>query len=342
MVQSIAGATVLMIAASFPSAAQVAPAAGPGIPASISSAGNTPAIAKEARGWLADLIKINTSNPPGNEQVAAMYSAGILARDGIKADVLDMTPGRSAVVARLQSSAVAQPSKALLLVAHIDTVPVEKSRWTVDPFGAVIKDGYLYGRGAIDDKGMLAANLAVFVGLKRSNAHINRDVIFLATADEEGGGDSSMRMLIAKYWDKFAAGFAINEGGNVFMRNGKVQYIGVQASEKVAVNVAVVAHGTSGHASQPTKDNAVVHLAAAIAKIGTYSAPVHFTAIVRRYFEGITPLEDDEIAKWIRSVDTPDRGEHAQRVVSDASPLWNAMLRDTIAPTVLSTAVASK
>src|SRR5881398_2510449 len=170
MVQSIAGATVLMVAASFPAAAQVAPAAGPGIPASISSVENTPAIAKEARGWLADLIKINTSNPPGNEQVAAMYIAGILARDGIKADVLDMTPGRSAVVARLQSSAVAQPSKALLLVAHIDTVPVEKSRWTVDPFGAVVKDGYLYGRGAIDDKGMLAANLAVFIDL-RSEEH---------------------------------------------------------------------------------------------------------------------------------------------------------------------------
>src|SRR5256886_4331102 len=199
----------------------------------------------------------------------------------------------------------------------------------------------MYGRGAIDDKGMLAANLAVFIHLKRTNAHLNRDVIFLATADEEGSGDASIRTLIAKYWDKFAAGFAINEGGNVFMKNGKVQYIGVQASEKVSANVAVIAPGTSGHASQPTKDNPVVHLAAAIAKIGTYSAPVHFTAIVRRYFEGITPLEDDEIAKWIRSMDTSDRGEHAQRVVSDSSPLWNAMMRDTIAPTVLSAGVAN-
>jgi acetylornithine deacetylase/succinyl-diaminopimelate desuccinylase-like protein len=107
------------------------------------------------------------------------------------------------------------------------------------------------------------------------------------------------------------------------------------------VNISVIARGTSGHASQPTKDNAVVHLAAAIAKIGGYSAPVHFTAIVRRYFEGIVPLEDDEIAKWIRSMDTPDRGEHAQRVVSDFSPLWNAMMRDTVAPTVLSAGVAN-
>jgi acetylornithine deacetylase/succinyl-diaminopimelate desuccinylase-like protein len=298
-------------------------------------------LAREARGWLVDLIKINTSNPPGNEQLAAMYVAGVLQKEGIKPEILDMGPRRSAVVARLRSSVVPDPSKALLLVAHLDVVPADKARWTVDPFSGVTKDGYLYGRGAIDDKSMLAANLAVFIGLKRANAHINRDVIFLATADEEGSGDASIRMLIAKYWDKFAAGFAINEGGNVFVKNGKVQYIGVQASEKVAVNVAVIARGTSGHASQPTKDNPVVHLAAAIAKMGTYSAPVHFTAIVRRYFEGIAPLEDDEIGKWIRSMDTPDRGEHAQRVVSDASPLWNSMLRDTIAPTVLSAGVAN-
>jgi acetylornithine deacetylase/succinyl-diaminopimelate desuccinylase-like protein len=244
-------------------------------------------------------------------------------------------------VARLRSSAVAQPSRALLLVAHLDTVPVDKARWSVDPFGAVIKDGYLYGRGAIDDKGMVAANLAVFISLKRSMARLNRDVIFLATDDEETSGDASIRMLIAKHWEKIAAGYAINEGGNVFVKNGKVQYAGVQADEKVAFNIAVVARGTSGHASQPTKDNPVVHLAAAVAKIGNYSAPVRFTSIVRRYFEGLAPLEDDEMGKWIRSMDTPDRGEHAQRVVSEASPLWNAMLRDTIAPTVLTAGVAN-
>ena len=343
MVRALARGAVLAMAASFPVGAQVAPAGGPGIPASSAPVptATAPAIAKEAESWLTDLIKINTSNPPGNEQIAAMYIVGILAKEGIKAELLDLAPGRSAVVARLQRSAVAEPSRALLLVAHMDTVPVDKSRWTVDPFGAVIKGGYLYGRGAIDDKGMLAANLAVFIELKRSMAHLNRDVIFLATDDEETGGDASIRMLIAKHWDKFAAGFAINEGGNVFVKNGKVQYTGVQASEKVAYNIAVIARGTSGHASQPTKDNPVVHLAAAVEKIGNYSAPVHFTSIVRRYFEGLAPLEDDEIGKWIRSMDTADRGEHAQRVISDASPLWNSMLRDTIAPTVLTAGVAN-
>src|SRR4029077_17699374 len=277
----------------------------------------------------------------GNEQIAAKYIAGILEKEGITPEILDLTPGRSAVVARLRSAAVANPAKALLLVAHMDVVAVDKSKWTVDPFGGVIKDGYLYGRGAIDDKGMLAANLAAFIALKRANLHLNRDVIFLATDDEETSGDASIKVLIAKYWDKFAAGFAINEGGNVFVKNGKVQYIGIQASEKVAFNIAVIARGTSGHASQPLKDNPVVHLAAAVAKIGNYSAPVHITAIVRRYFEGLAPLEDDEIGKWIRSMDTPDRGEHAQHVISDASPLWNSMLRDTIAPTVMTAGVAN-
>jgi acetylornithine deacetylase/succinyl-diaminopimelate desuccinylase-like protein len=315
---------------------------GPGIPPSPSVSvatppqeGDTAALAQEAQGWLADLIKINTSNPPGGEDPAAKYVAGILQKEGLTPEILEVVPGRSAVVARLRSAAMADPARALLLVAHLDVVPADKSRWSADPFGAVIKDGYLYGRGAIDDKGMLAANLAAFIALKRSAAHLNRDVIFLATADEETSGDASIRNLAAKYWDKFAAGYAINEGGNVFVKNGKVQYIGLQASEKVSANITVIARGTSGHASQPTKDNAVVHLAAAVAKIGAYSAPLRFTTIVRRYFEGLAPLEDDEVGKWIRSLDTPDRGEHAQRVLSDASPLWNAMLRDTIAPTML-------
>jgi len=209
----------------------------------------------------------------------------------------------------------------------------------VDPFGGVIKDGYLWGRGSIDDKSMVAANLAAFIALKRGSAHLNRDVIFLATADEEQFGDASLKMLIAKYWDKLAAGSAINEGGKVVLKNGKVQYVAVQVAEKVSVNISVTAKGRGGHASMPTKENPVVHLAAAIEKIGNYIAPVHLTSIVRRYFEGLAGIEDDETAKWLRVVDSPDRGEHAQRVLSDMSPMWNSMMRDTIAPTILQAGV---
>jgi acetylornithine deacetylase/succinyl-diaminopimelate desuccinylase-like protein len=289
--------------------------------------------------WLAQLIQINTTNPPGNEQAAAKYIAGVLEREGISPELLEVAPGRSAVVARLRSSAISDPSRALLLVAHMDVVGAERARWSVDPFGAVMKDGYIYGRGALDDKSMLAANLATFLALKRSNARLNRDVIFLATTDEEAGGEAGIKTLIARNWDKFAAGYAINEGGEVIAKNGKVQYVAIQASEKVSVNVAVIAKGPAGHASIPTKDNAVVHLAAAVAKIGSYSAPVHFTAVVRRYFEGLAAVSDDEIAKWLRSLETADRGEHAQRVISEANPEWGAMMHDTVAPTMLSAGV---
>lgn len=323
----------------LPFAAQGNPQSTPPPATSSSLLGDTAALSREANVWLAQLIQINTTNPPGNEQAAGKYVAGILQREGITPEMIEMAPGRSAVVARLRSSAISEPSRALLLVAHMDVVGAERSRWSVDPFGAVIKDGYIYGRGALDDKAMLAANLATIIALKRANARLNRDVIFLATDDEEGGGEASIRTLIAKNWDKFAAGFALNEGGQVVMKGGKAQYVAVQASEKVSVNVAVIAKGPSGHASLPTKDNAVVHLAAAVAKIGSYSAPVHFTTIVRRYFEGLAAISDDEIAKWMRSMETSDRGEHAQRVISDANPQWGAMLRDSIAPTMLTAGV---
>jgi acetylornithine deacetylase/succinyl-diaminopimelate desuccinylase-like protein len=312
-----------------------------GIPQSSSLVGDTWPLAREAQDWLMGLVKINTTNPPGNEQAAAKYIAGILTKEGIPSEILDLAPGRSALVARLRSSAVADPSKALLLVAHMDVVGVDRNKWTVDPFGGVIKDGYLYGRGSIDDKSMVAANLAAFIALKRGSVRLNRDVIFLATADEEEFGEASLKILIAKYWDKFAAGYAINEGGKIVLKNGRVQYTGIQVGEKVSVNVSVTATGKGGHASTPTKDNPVVHLAAAVDKIGNYTTPVRLTSVVRRYFEGLSAIEDDETAKWMRVLDTPDRGEHAQRVIADMNPMWNSMMRDTIAPTILQAGLRS-
>ena len=310
-----------------------------GVSPSSSLVGDTSALAREAQQWLVDLVKINTTNPPGNEDAAAKYIAGVLAKEGIQAELLPTVAGRSAVVARLRSTIVPDPSKALLLVAHMDTVGVDRAKWSVDPYGGIIKDGYLYGRGSLDDKSMVAANLAAFIALKRANRNLNRDIIFLATADEEQFGDASLKILITKYWDKFAAGFALNEGGMLMVKNNKVQYVGIQASEKVAMNVNVIATGKGGHASTPTKENPVLHLAAAVEKIGNYNAPVHLTSIVRRYFEGLAAIEEDEVAKWLRVVDTPDRGEHAQRFLSDADPMWNSMMRDTVAPTMLQAGV---
>ncbi len=297
------------------------------------------ALSQEALGWLQALIRINTTNPPGNELAAANYIAGILEKEGIKHEVIEITPGRGIVIGRLGNSPFPDPTRALLLLAHLDVVGVTRDKWTVDPFGAIIKDGYLYGRGTIDDKGLVVANLAAFIALKRSGAVLDRDVIYLADDDEEQFGDSSLKVVISKYWDKIAAGFALNEGGRVMLKDGKVAYVGIQISEKVPVNVTVIATGTSGHAAQPRPDNAVVHLAAAIEKIGAYESPWKLQSTTERYFEQLAKVEDDDTAKWIRALETADRKDNAAKHLSDMSPAWNSMLRDTIAPTMLSAGV---
>ena len=293
----------------------------------------------EAQTWLTDLIRINTTNPPGNEMEAAKYIQNVLQKENIPAEVLEMKPGRGIVVARIQAGPLPDSSKALLLLAHLDVVGVDRAKWSVDPFAATQKDGYIYGRGAIDDKSMVAANLAAFIGLKRSGTRLTRDVIFLADDDEEQGGEAGIRAVIDRYWDKIACGFAINEGGVVVLQNGKVQYVGIQTSEKVAYNVTVTATGTSGHASIPLRDNPVVHLAAAVQKVGTLETPLHLLTITRRYFEQLAAVEDEDISKWIRALDTSDRADLAALRLAQMNPVWNSMLRDTIAPTELSAGV---
>lgn len=293
-------------------------------------------LSAEAAGWLSGLLAINTTNPPGNELAAAKFIAAILEKEGITAEVLESTPSRGIVIARLRANAVPDPARALLLLGHTDVVGVDRAKWTAEPFGGAVKDGAIWGRGAIDDKGRLVATLAAFVALKRAGVRLDRDVIFLAEADEEEGGEAGIEFAVRKHWDKIAAGFALNEGGRMFVKNGKVVYAGVQASEKVPVNIEVIATGPAGHASIPRGDNAVVHLAAAVAKIGAYDAPVQLNSITRRYFERIATIEAPETAKWIRALlDQPERLQHAAKKLSEANPVWNAMLRNTVVPTML-------
>jgi acetylornithine deacetylase/succinyl-diaminopimelate desuccinylase-like protein len=296
-------------------------------------------LADEAQTWLSDLVRINSVNPPGNEAQVAKYISALFQKEGISNEVIEMAPGRSIVVARVPAGPFPDPSNALLLVAHQDTVGVDAKKWTVDPFSATIRDGYMYGRGSIDDKAMLAANIATMVELKRTGARLARDVIFLATDDEEQGGSASIKVTIDKYWDKIACAYALNEGGRVMMKDGKVQYVAVQASEKVPYNVTVTATGQSGHGSLPKPDNAVVHLAAAIEKLGTYQVPAQPSTITLRYFEQLSKIEDDEIAKWMRALEQPERADLAVKHVAELSPMWNSMLRDTIAPTILQAGV---
>jgi len=292
------------------------------------------ALIADAQSWLVDLIRINTTNPPGNEGAAAQYVAAILTKENIASEVIEVAPGRSIVIGRLQAGPLPNPATALLLLGHLDVVAADKAKWSTDPFAGTIKDGYLYGRGAIDDKGMVVANLATIVALKRSGARLGRDVIFLADDDAEQNSGAGLKQLIDKYWTKFACGFAINTGGRVVLKDGKVQYVGIEASEKVPYDVVVVASGPSGSSALPRQDSAVNHLAAAIAKISEMKTPGQLLTITRRYFEQLSQIADEDTAKWMRALET-ERFDLAVLRLSEMDPAWGAMLHDTVAVTEL-------
>jgi len=293
----------------------------------------------DALGWLIDLIRIDTTNPPGNELAAAKYIAGVLEKEGITAEVIESAPGRGIVIARLRAGAIPDPARALLLLGHTDVVGVDRAKWTVDPFSGEMKNGSVYGRGALDMKGPLVAHLAAFIGLKRSGVRLDRDVILLAEGDEEAGGEAGIEFAVRHHWDKIACGFALNEGGQTIAQDGKVLYVGVQASEKVAVNVHVIARGPAGHASIPRKDNPVAHLAAAVEKIAAFETPIQMQTVTRTYFERLAPLVDNDLGKWMRALDTPGRQDLAVKRLTETNPAWNAMLRNTISPTMLQAGV---
>ena len=221
----------------------------------------------EAVQILQALVRIDTSNPPGNETRAAEFIKGVLAKDGLASDILTLERGRGSLIARLKGSGSRRP---LLLMGHTDVVGVERDKWTVDPFGAVIKNGYLYGRGAIDDKDTVAAAMVVMLTLKRLKVPLDRDVIFVAEAGEEGTPETGIAFLVEKHWPEIEAEFAIAEGGDLPVRGGRLRYVGVATTEKAPNTFRMIARGTSGHGSMPRLDNPIVHLAAAIAKVGAW------------------------------------------------------------------------
>ena len=230
---------------------------------------------------LRGFIRIDTSNPPGNETKACDYLKPFLDREGIGAEVLALEPARGNLVARLKGNGKKKP---LLLMGHTDVVGVERDKWTVDPFGAVMKDGFIYGRGASDDKAMTAACLQVMLMLKRLNVPLDRDVIFLAESGEESSTYVGIDFMVKKHWDKIECEFALNEGGRIHQKDGRVHYVAVSTTEKVPRAIFLTAKGTSGHGSRPRKDNPIVHLAAAIAKIGQWQPPMRMNETTRSFF----------------------------------------------------------
>jgi acetylornithine deacetylase/succinyl-diaminopimelate desuccinylase-like protein len=282
----------------------------------------------EAVHFLSELVKFDTQDPPGNESLVAHYIEGVLKNEGIASEILEPVPGRASIVARLKGNGSKKP---LLLMGHEDVVPVDRARWTVDPFAALQRDGKLYGRGALDDKSMVAANLEVFLQLKRMNVPLTRDVIFLAEASEENSSPAGMATVVERYWDKIACEYALNEGGGSLIENGKLKYIAVSTAEKLPRGAMLEATGTSGHGSVPRVDNAVVHLAAAVAKAGTWETPSRLNETTRAFFERLSTISPPEEAGWYRNVLDPK----VQDILKVKKPQYYSMLRTSVVPTIL-------
>lgn len=284
----------------------------------------------EAVTYLQDLVRMDTS--AGNEVKAAEYIKGVLDKAGIPAEIFALEPGRANVVARLKGTGKKQP---ILLMGHTDVVGVERDKWTVDPFAALIKDGYVYGRGSTDDKDNASANLEVLLLLHRLKVPLDRDVIYLAEAGEEGAPRLGIGFMVDQHWDKIDSEFALAEGGTTSLRDGKVRYVGISATEKVGRGIRLVARGSSGHGSVPRMDNPVVHLAAAVAKVGQYQVPFRLNATTRAFFERMARISPPEEAFLYTHLEDPVAGPMVQEILRRKQPSFNSMLRTSISPTIL-------
>jgi acetylornithine deacetylase/succinyl-diaminopimelate desuccinylase-like protein len=290
-----------------------------------------PAAVAECRQILEDLIAFDTSNPPGQELSAVRHIEALLEREGIPGRAFESAPGRGNFVARLPGSGAQRP---LLLLGHLDVVGVERGAWASDPFRMEERDGFLYGRGVIDDKGMVAAEIMTLKLLKRLGVPLERDVILLAECDEESGGQHGMAWMLEHHRDAIDAEYAINEGGRTELEGNRVAWIGVQNSEKRGVNYTLTATGVAGHASMPRRDNCVVRLARAIERVAEPPFPVALTPTTRAFFRAIASGEPREIRTAMERLDDPARAETAGRELS-GDLMLDAMLRNTVSPTIV-------
>jgi acetylornithine deacetylase/succinyl-diaminopimelate desuccinylase-like protein len=292
---------------------------------------------------LQELIRFNTVNPPGNELPLARYLEGVFAAQGIETQLFEPAPLRAALVARIRGNGARRP---ILLMAHMDVVGVEREHWCVDPFAGEVRDGYLYGRGAIDDKGMLAANLMTMLLLERAvrqeGLTLARDVIFAATSDEEAGGQWGMGWLLANHPETIRAEFALNEGGRTRIVGGKPLYVAVQSAEKVAHVLNITARGPGGHASVPLEGNAVARLGRAVARIHAKPLPVRLLPTTREFFRELSRVWPDATEREaMADVASEDRKRVARGAkILRAIPPLDATLRTTVSATMLRGGVA--
>ena len=296
------------------------------------------AAAAETLEHLRRCIRINTVNPPGNELELARLLAEILDREGIQRTLLEPAPGRAALVARIPGDGTREP---LMLLAHMDVVGVEPAEWSCDPFEGAVREGYVYGRGAIDDKGMLAVNLETMLLLKRhvvdTGGVLTRDVVFVATSDEEAGGVWGIDWLVANHPELVRAEYALNEGGRIRIVKGRRLYAAVQCAEKVTNVLSVRATGTAGHAAVPRRDNALVRLGRALGAIGTHREPLRVLPTTRRFFAELSAIWPDAGFRRAMADVSSGKADRVKRgaAVLASEPVFDAVLRNGVSPTMI-------
>lgn len=259
-------------------------------------------VEEEAIEHLRALVRIDTTNPPGNEIAAVEYIKSVLDKEGIESQVLEPEPGRGNIVARLKGDGSGQP---VVLNGHLDVVTADPAHWDHPPFSADVADGYIWGRGTLDMKNMVAMELTLLLELKRRGVELKRDVIFAAVADEEAGCNRGSRFLAEEHPDLIKAEYAIGEigGFSLTIRGRRFWPIGV--AEKGIAWLTITAEGTPGHGSIPNPDNPIIKIAKAAAAIDKAKFPMHITDVFRTFIESLAMAQPKLVGKILRQVTNP-------------------------------------
>jgi acetylornithine deacetylase/succinyl-diaminopimelate desuccinylase-like protein len=289
-------------------------------------------VAQESIDHLVNLVRIDTSNPPGNETEVAHYLKSVLAAEGIDSRLYSLDEQRANLVARIKGNGSKRP---LLIMGHTDVVGVQRDKWYADPFSGIRKDGFIYGRGTLDDKDNVAAGLMVMMLLKRYGVELDRDIIFLAEAGEEGTPEVGINYMVANHYDVIDAEFCLAEGGQNLIEDAVVKTVGIQTTEKMPRRVTLVARGTPGHGSRPTLENAVVILANAVAKAGAWQTDVRLNETTRTYFQRMAEISKTEDAFRYNNVENAEESNAIQNHFLATFPYHYSISRSSVAPTVM-------
>ncbi len=278
---------------------------------------------------LSDLIRIDTSNPPGNEEAAVQFIEALLAKEGIKAEIFSPAPRRANILAKLKGK---KPGSPVVLLSHLDVVPAHDEGWVAPPFSGAIKDGFIYGRGAIDMKSQTVCQLLALIGLRREGALPERDMIFLATADEETSGDLGVEYMLKEVEELRRASFVLSEGGFIVEEAG-VPHGQVSVAEKKVCWFMLKATGTGGHGSRPHGDNANDKVIRAASRIISAGLPLKPTGLATKYLNGLLKGRNVGGIRFT-NLRAALRDEKFRAFV-ERDPLLNALLHNTATATIL-------